>query len=216
MLQNRPLISVIPVSRDEGSFASARVLLVENYDYKNRGSEFWNKRFLYNSRLSTIGFILVVDGVDCGFIGLIGNTDIVGLSVWYVQPEYRKYSIDFLNMVLARLNGLVVNSSANSIATRVFMGLGFSRKIEYFGIPRRLFGWQKLSLIRIYYGAKYFCVIDNNISLLQLAYLIIKNLKLGLILSNEISKVIVIKEIHVLFKGGDYFFPLSIYGDRYE
>ena len=78
MLQNRPLISVIPVSRDEGSFASARVLLVENYDYKNRGSEFWNKRFLYNSRLSTIGFILVVDGVDCGFIGLIGNTDIVG------------------------------------------------------------------------------------------------------------------------------------------
>lgn len=216
MIRNTPLISVISVSRDECSFARARVLLVEKYDYKNRGPEFWNKRFLYSSRLSIIGFILVVDDVDCGFIGLIGDADIIGLSVWYVQPEFRKYSIDFLNTVLTRLNGLVINSSANPIATRVFLNLGFSRKIEYFGIPRRFFGWQELSRIRIYYGAKYFCVIDNNISLLQLGYLIIKNFKLGLLLSNDISKVIVIKEIQVLFKGGNYFFPLSVHGDRYE
>jgi hypothetical protein len=63
---------------------------------------------------------------------------------------------------------------------------------------------------------KYFVVYNENLSLFQLVFLIFSKMKLGFFLATDDTNLITLKIVNVLFKGGDYFFPLSICGDRYE
>jgi hypothetical protein len=209
-------IEVIEVHKYDQNFVKAVDLLTSEYDNKNRGGEYWIDRFTKSNKLDKIGFLLKVNGVLCGFLGIIGSDEIKGLSVWYVNPEYRRFSIDFLSIALSRLNGQLVNSSANPTAFRVFRHLGFSNFIEYIGIPKKLFGWLDFRELKVYNGNKYFVVYSENCSLIQLVYLVLSRRKLGFFIAKADYKLIKLKEINVLIKGGDYLFPMSIYGDRYE
>ncbi len=209
-------MEVIDVYKFDKHFKHVVDLLTSEYDYKNRGEEYWIKRFTNSKNLDKVGFLLKVNDVVCGFLGIIGSDEIKGLSVWYVNPKFRRFSIEFLSIALSRLNGLIINSSANPTAFKVFSYLGFFNFIEYIGFPKKLFGWLELRELEVYNGAKYFVVYSENCSLLQLVYLMLARRKFGFLLANDDNKLIQLKEINVLIKGGEYMFPMSIYGDRYE
>jgi hypothetical protein len=209
-------IAVIDVYINDEYFSKALDLLTLEYDYKNRGREYWFERFSKSTHLDKVGFLLEVNNVICGFLGVIGSIEIKGLSVWYVNSEYRRYSIEFLRIALSRLSGLIVNSSANPTAFRVFCHFGFINSFEYIGIPKKIFGWIGTRKLKLYDGMKYFVVYNENLSLFQLVFLIFSKMKLGFFLATDDTNLITLKIVNVLFKGGDYFFPLSICGDRYE
>jgi hypothetical protein len=209
-------MQIIKVYKNSSIFFNAIDLLVSEYDLKKRGSNYWINRYTKSNDLDYIGYLLEIDNNFCGFLGVIGSPSMIGLSVWYVNPNYRNFSLQFLVNSLTFIDCLTINSSANKIAYNVFKKLGFVDYTEYIGFPKLFSGWIKSSDLKIYKGSKYICLYDKNISFIQLLIIMIRLRKIVFFLSDDYTKMFLIKRIPVLINGGVYSFPMSIYGDRFE
>jgi len=209
-------MEVLKVLKKSKLYDYAIDLLSNKYDWKNRGKEYWKKRFNKN-QLDFIGYILKIDNKYVGFLGVIGSLEKIGLSVWFVKENYRKYSISFLSNSLHQLNEKsVINSSPNPTALKVFLKMkGFKLENEYIGIPKKILGFSSKTG-NIYYGNKINVYFDKNVSLIDLIYLTLKKRKLTLALYNDPKTLVLKKKINVLYKNIKYNFPLSIYGDIFE
>jgi len=209
-------MKIVKVHKHSFLFNSAIDLLVSEYDFKNRGKKYWIERYTKSNELDYIGYLLEIENRFCGFLGVIGSPSKIGLSVWYVNSNYRNFSLQFLVNTLSLIDSMTVNSSANTIAFNIFKKLGYVAYNEYIGFPKLLFGWIKSSDLKIYKGSKYICLYDKNISLIQLLLIMIRLRKIVFFLSDDYTKMFLIKRIPVLINGGVYSFPMSIYGDRFE
>lgn len=178
-------MEVLKVLKKSKLFDSAIELLANDYDWKNRGKEYWKKRFEKN-QIDFIGYILKIDNKYVGFLGVIGSLEKIGLSVWFVKENYRKHSISFLSNSLHQLNEKsVINSSPNPTALKVFLKMkGFNLEHEYFGIPKKILGFSSKTG-NIYCGNKINVYFDKNVSLVDLIYLTLKKRKLTLALNND-------------------------------
>jgi len=202
------------VYRDSDLYSAVIELLINDYDYKNRGREYWVSRY-ESSVLDYIGYSLIIGGKVTGFLGVIGGGSIVGMSVWFVKPDFRSYSIKFLAGVLELIDEPVINSSPNPIALKLFKKLGFSHNCEFIGIPWKFFGFKKLKNYHIYSGRK-LGVVVGQISLIGLLILSISRKKIHLKLHSKPDVFLFSKKVNVLNRGMIYSFPMSLYGDIYE
>jgi hypothetical protein len=210
-------MEVLKVLKKSNLYDYAIDILSNKYDWKNRGKEYWKKRYNKN-QLDFIGYILKIDNKYVGFVGFVGNKDTIGLSVWYVDKSYRKFSLSFITKVmLFEKNRQIVNSSPNPVALKVFIQLfKFKMKHEFIGLPKKLFTFSTPSLNKVYFGEKLNVCYDKKVSIIHLIYLSLRYNKLCLGLYRDSSSLIVKKKINVLFKNMDYIFPTSIKGDIYE
>lgn len=210
-------MEVLKVLKSSKLFDSAIDLLANNYDWKNRGKEYWIRRYEKN-KLDFIGYILKIDLKNVGFVGFVGNENTIGLSVWYVDQSYRKFSLSFIQKVMFfEKNRSIVNSSPNPVALKVFTQLfKFQIKHEFIGLPKKLIAFSNPSKDNIYFGDKLNVCFDKNVSIIYLIYLTIKHKRLCLGLFHDSSLLILKKKINVLFKNMNYEFPTSIKGDVYE
>lgn len=191
--------------------------ILEQYDTKNRGRDFWLERF-NKSNLEKIGYTLEINSQIVGFIGLLYSNNLVGLSTWYVIESYRNYSVPFLSKVLNNLKKYpLVNSSPNPNALKIFTKLyRFNHNIEYVGFPKLIFGFSNAFNNYFYFGKRLNVCFHKDISLFALIYFSIKYKKICLGLNDNKKKLIFGKKINVLCKNINYSFPLSFYGDIFE
>ena len=210
-------MEVIKVYKNCDEYNDALNILTYRYDWKKRGKKYWNKRYSKN-KSEYIGYLLSIEKKYVGFIGFLGDSKIIGLSVWYVDPEYRKYSISFISKVLENESKkTIINSSPNSTAFKIFKNLfGFEFENEYIGVPKKILNFTKIDNNHIYFGEKLNVCYDKNVSLITLVFLTLKYKKLCLALVKNINVLIFKKKINILFKNTSYNFPLSIKGDVYE
>lgn len=210
-------MKVIKVEKNSYLFDVVIDLLVKHYDVKNRGQEYWIKRF---SKLepSYVGYLLDIDSKYVGFIGVISSEAIFGLSVWYVRESYRNYSVAFMLKAIDDIgNAPIVNSSPNPTALKVFKRIkGFRCNEEFVGLPKRIFGYSNSAEDTLYRGNKYNVVYDKKVSLIDLVVISVKYKKICLALLGSEPEMLISKKINVLYKNISYKFPLSIYGDIYE
>ena len=176
-------MKVLKVHKDSKLFKVSIKILNEKYDYKNRNSNFWVERYS-KTKLDYIGFLLKIENTYAGFLGVIGSSDRVGLSVWYVDPVFRKYSLTFLIKSINMLGTKsIINSSPNSTALKIFLKMkGFRLENEYVGIPKKIFGGFS-SNKNIYEGKRINVLYSKNPSIYDIVYLTLKNKKLTLALT---------------------------------
>tara|TARA_Y100001958_G_C21248633_1_gene581695 strand:- start:6553 stop:7185 length:633 start_codon:yes stop_codon:yes gene_type:complete len=210
-------MDIIKVYKNSKYYNIAINILKDKYDKKKRGEQYWKKRY-QKSKLNYIGFLLKVESEFVGFLGFLGNKKIIGLSVWYVEPKYRKYSILFVSEVLIyEKNKSIVNSSPNPTALKVFKTLfKFNFKLEYIGLPRNIFGVSKIDYNQMYFGEKLIVNYNENISLIQLIYLTLRYKKICLALVKNSNSLFLKKNINILYRNISYHFPMSVNGDVYE
>ncbi len=210
-------MKVIEVRKGTVLFKEAINLLLNKYDRKNRSREFWISRF-ERSESIRIGYLLEVQLELVGFIGLIESRNIVGLSTWFVDVTYRKFSLSFLSVVMNNIKERkIVNSSPNPIALKIFQKLyNFNLNFEFIGLPRKIFGFSNSSKDKIYFGKKINVCYENNISIFSILYFTFRYKKLCVALTESKNKLFFYKKINVLSKNIKYQFPLSICGDIYE
>ena len=210
-------MKVIEVKKREALYEETIDLLINKYDKKNRGREFWISRF-EKSESNRIGFLLEIDSKLVGFLGLIKSNNIIGLSTWFVDESYRKHSMTFLSKIMNIIDKKkIINSSPNPIALKIFHKLyKFNLDNEFIGLPKKIFGFSKSYSKKFYFGKKINVCYDNKISILALVFYTIKFRKICVSLTNNNNKLLINKKINVLSKNIKYFFPLSIYGDIFE
>jgi hypothetical protein len=210
-------MNIVKAEKQSELYGIAIELLCSHYDIKNRGEQYWTKRFK-NSELSHIGYLLKIDNKYVGFIGVIGSKITIGLSVWFVKTRYRKYSLSFLLNTIDDIGNIkIINSSPNPTALKVFKRIkGFDFNNEFVGLPKKIFGYSKISSEYLYKGNKFNVIYDKNVSLIDLIINSIKYKKICLGLFRNTNRMFLSKKINVLFKNINYKFPLSIYGDIYE
>lgn len=208
------MLEIKKVYRDSDLYSAVIELLINDYDFKNRGRDYWVSRY-ESSALDYIGYSLIIGGKVTGFLGVIGGGSIVGMSVWFVKPDFRRHSIKFLVGVLELIDEPVINSSPNPVALKLFKKLGFSHNLEFIGIPRKLFGFKKRKNYQIYAGSK-LGVVVGQISIIELLFLSISNKKIYLKLHDKPEVFLFSKKVNVLSRGMSYSFPMSLYGDIYE
>ena len=111
----------------------------------------------------------------------------------------------------------IINSSPNPTALKVFKRIkGFDYNNEFVGLPKKIFGYSKISNEYLFKGNKFNVIYDKNVSLIDLIISSIKNKKICLGLFKNTNRMLLLKKINILYKNINYKFPLSIYGDIYE
>lgn len=210
-------MNIVKAEKQSELYGIAIELLSSHYDIKNRGEQYWTKRFK-NSELSHIGYLLKIENKYVGFIGVIGSEITIGLSVWFVKKRYRKYSLSFLLKTIDDIGNIpIINSSPNPTALKVFKKIkGFDYNNEFVGLPKKIFGYSKISNEYLFKGNKFNVIYDKNVSLIDLIISSIKHKKICLGLFKNTNGMLLLKKINTLHKNIDYKFPLSIYGDIYE
>ena len=210
-------MNIVKAEKQSELYGIAIELLCNHYDIKNRGELYWSKRF-ENSQLKHIGYLLKIDNEYVGFIGVIGSESIIGLSVWFVKKSYRKYSLSFLLKTVDDIGNIqIINSSPNPTALRIFKRIkGFDFNNEFVGLPKKIFGYSKMSNEYLYEGNRFNVIYYENVTLLDLIIISIKYKKVCLGLFKNTNRMLLFKKINILHKNINYKFPLSIYGDIYE
>lgn len=208
------MVDVIFVYKETELYNRLLDYLVNQYDSRNRGLDYWNSRM--KERFSDdVGAVLFCKNKE-SIVGFLGQTvvcdDVRGLSIWAVEKNYRKFSIRLLTEVMNYNSDLVlVNSSPNSDVQKLFDRLPqFKYKKEFVGIPLKFYQ-RDIKILR-----RHRCNIVLNGGFLNCILQSIAQRKLCLNLMNSESKYIAVKRINVYYTGLELRKNLAHYGDIFD
>lgn len=190
------------------------ITILNEFDKKNRGDIYWKRRFKCGSI-----FVWVENEIPVACLGVIRRANgSLGLSVWYVREERRKYAIRFLKLVLKELGSKrIVNSSPNPTALKVFKRFcGFQHTIEYLGLPKKMIGSLLPESDCVYFGNRFSVCWGPRVGLLTLVGLMIVHRRIFLYISPNEQDLLVLKNINVLHNSKYDKFPSCVEGDIFE